>query len=226
MAPSRAPDSIIHEHGAVAFWGRSSVPVDVACCPFWKSLARQPRPAQISPPVNKRRGAAMPISMYQTSVPAFIQMLNSLSAILGKAEAFAAERKIEPAVLLGWRLAPDMFPLTRQVQIATDQAKGCCARLAGVEVPKYADDETSFADLRARIARTVEFVQGFRPGDIDGSEERDIAITAGSRELRFNGQQYLVSFVLPNFYFHATTAYDILRQCGLPIGKRDFLGVT
>jgi uncharacterized protein len=168
----------------------------------------------------------MPISMYQASVPAFLQMLNSLSAILDKAEAFAAERKIDPAVLLGWRLAPDMFPLARQVQIATDQAKGCCARLAGVEIPKYADDETSFADLRARIARTIEFVQSFKPSAIDGSEERDITLTAGARELRFKGQQYLVSFVLPNFYFHVTTAYAILRHCGLAIGKRDFLGVV
>jgi uncharacterized protein len=166
----------------------------------------------------------MPISMYQASVPAFLQMLNSLSDILDKAEAFAAERKIDPAVLLGYRLAPDMFPLARQVQIATDHAKGCCARLAGVEVPKYPDDETTLADLRARIARTIEFVQGFKPADIDGSEERDITITAGSRELRFKGQQYLVSFALPNLYFHATTAYAILRHCGLPIGKRDFMG--
>jgi len=167
---------------------------------------------------------AMAMSMYQASIPAFVQMLNSLSAILDKAEAFAAERKIDPAVLLGYRLAPDMFPLTRQVQIAADQAKGCCARLAGVEIPTYADDETTFADLKARIARTIEFVQSFKPGDIDGSEDRDISLTAGSRELRFNGQQYLVSFVLPNFYFHVTTAYAILRHCGLPIGKRDFLG--
>jgi hypothetical protein len=169
---------------------------------------------------------AMAISMYQASVPAFLQMLNSLSAILDKADAFAAERKIDPAVLLGWRLAPDMFALARQVQISTDHAKGCCARLAGVEVPKYADDETTFADLRARIARTIEFVQGFRPEEIDGSEERDITITAGTRELRFKGQQYLVNFALPNFYFHVTTAYNILRHCGLPIGKRDFLGAT
>jgi hypothetical protein len=119
-----------------------------------------------------------------------------------------------------------MFPLVRQVQIATDHAKGCCARLAGVEVPKYADDETTFADLRARIARTTEFVRGFEPGDIDGSEERDVTITAGGRELRFKGQQYLVTFALPNFYFHVTTAYDILRHCGVPIGKRDFMGAT
>ena len=168
----------------------------------------------------------MAMSMYQASVPAFLQMLSSLSAILDKAEAFAPERRIDPAVLLGWRLAPDMFPLVRQVQIATDQAKGCCARLAGVEIPKYADDETTFADLKRRIARTIDFVQGFKPGDIDGSEEREISLTAGSRELRFNGQQYLVSFVLPNFYFHVTTAYGVLRHCGLPIGKRDFMGAT
>ena len=166
----------------------------------------------------------MALSMYQASVPAFVQMLSSLAAILDKAEAYAAERKIDPAVLLGWRLAPDMFALARQVQIATDHAKGCCARLAGVEVPKYADDETTFADLRARIARTIDFVRSFEPSDIDGSEDRGITITAGGRELRFKGQQYLVNFVLPNFYFHVTTAYNILRHCGLPIGKRDFMG--
>ena len=168
----------------------------------------------------------MPMSMYQASVPAFLQTLNALSAILDKAEAFATERKIDPAVLLGWRLAPDMFALARQVQIATDHAKGCCARLAGAEVPRWPDDETTFAELRARIARTVEFVQRFDASDLDGSESRDIALTAGTRELRFKGQQYLVGFALPNFYFHATTAYAILRHCGLPIGKRDFLGMS
>jgi uncharacterized protein len=171
-------------------------------------------------------GAAMLMSMYQASVPAFLRSLSSLSAILDKAEAFAGERKIDQAVLLGYRLAPDMFALTRQVQIATDHAKGCCARLAGAEVPKYADDETTFAALKARIDRTVDFVERFEPEDIDGSEERDITITAGSRELRFKGQQYLVNFALPNFYFHVTTAYNILRHCGVPIGKRDFLGAA
>jgi len=168
----------------------------------------------------------MTLAMFEASVPAFLQTLNSLSAILVKAEAFAAERKIDPAVLLGFRLAPDMFALTRQVQIATDHAKGCCARLAGVEVPKYADDETSFADLKARIARTLDFVRSFKPGDIDGSDDRDITLTVGGREIGFKGQAYLVSFALPNFYFHATTAYDILRHCGVPIGKRDFLGMV
>ena len=166
----------------------------------------------------------MSISLYQAAVPAFLQTLRSLSAILDKAEAFAAERKIEPAVLLGWRLAPDMFALTRQVQIATDHAKGCCARLAGAEVPKWPDDEASFADLRARIARTIELVQGFEPSDIDGAEQREIVLTVGGRSIQFKGQPYLVGFALPNFYFHATTAYAILRHCGVPIGKRDFLG--
>jgi hypothetical protein len=164
------------------------------------------------------------MSMYQASVPAFLQTLNALSAILAKAAAFAAERKLDQAVLLGWRLAPDMFPLARQVQIATDQAKGCCARLAGVEVPKWPDDETTLEALRARIAKAVDYVQTFAPDALDGSAERAITLLAGGSELRFTGQQYLVSFVLPNFYFHATTTYAILRHCGLPIGKRDFLG--
>ena len=168
----------------------------------------------------------MPITMYQATVPAFVQMLNSLAAILDKAEAFAAERKIDPAVLLEYRLAPDMFPLIRQIRIAADFAKGCCARLAGREVPSYPDDETSFEELKARIARTVSFVQGFRPEDIDGSEEREIAITVGGQPMHFKGQQYLVGFVLPNFYFHATAAYAILRHCGLVIGKRDFMGAV
>jgi hypothetical protein len=166
----------------------------------------------------------MPLSMYQASVPAFLQMLTSLAAILGKAEVHAAERKIDPAVLLAYRLAPDMFPLIRQIRIAADFAKSCSARLAGAEIPSYADNETTFAELKERIARTVQFVRGFRPEDIDGSEEREIALTVGGQPVQFRGQQYLVNFVLPNFYFHATTAYDILRHCGVPIGKRDFMG--
>jgi hypothetical protein len=153
-------------------------------------------------------------------------MLKNLSAILDKAEAFAAEREIEPEVLLNWRLASDMFPLTRQVQIAADFAKGTTARLAGAEVPKYADDETTFAALKARIAKTVKFVEGFKPKDIDGSETRDITLTVGGQDMHFKGEPYLVHFALPNFYFHATTAYNILRRCGVEIGKRDFIGMT
>ena len=166
----------------------------------------------------------MSFGMYQASVPAFLAMLKNLTAILDKAEAYAAERKIEPEVLLNWRLAPDMFPLTRQIQIAADFAKGTTARLADAEVPKYADDEKSFAELKARIAKTVKFVEGLAPKHIDGSEGRDITLTVGGQELHFKGEPYLVHFALPNFYFHAATAYDILRHCGVEIGKRDFIG--
>jgi uncharacterized protein len=168
----------------------------------------------------------MSFGMFAASVPAFLQMLKNLSAILDKAEAFAAEREIEPEVLLNWRLASDMFPLTRQVQIAADFAKGTTARLAGAEVPKYPDDETTFAALKARIAKTVKFVEGFKPKDIDGSETRDITLTVGGQDMHFKGEPYLVHFALPNFYFHATTAYNILRRCGVEIGKRDFIGMT
>jgi hypothetical protein len=151
-------------------------------------------------------------------------MLKNLDAILEKAEVFAKERKIEESILLNWRLAPDMFAFARQIQLATDFAKGTTARLAGAEVPSYADDETSFAALRQRISKTVSFVRTFKPADIDGSEDRDITLTAGGRELRFKGQPYLLHFRLPNFYFHAATAYGLLRACGLGIGKLDFIG--
>ena len=166
----------------------------------------------------------MSLSMYQASVPAFLKMLGNLTAILEKAEAYAAERKIDETVLLNWRLAPDMFPLTRQIQISADFAKGTTARLAGAEVPKYDDNEKSIAEIKQRIAKTVKFVEGLKRADIDGSEERDITLTVGGQELHFKGEPYLVHFALPNFYFHATTAYDILRACGVVIGKRDFIG--
>jgi hypothetical protein len=168
---------------------------------------------------------AMSFGMYQASVPAFLQMLKNLTAIMDKAEAYAAERKIEPEVLLSWRLAPDMFPFTRQVQIAADFAKGTTARLAGKEVPKYPDDEKSFAELKARIAKTMKFVESIEPKDIDGSEGRDITLTVGGQEMHFKGEPYLVHFALPNFYFHATAAYAILRRCGVEVGKRDFIGM-
>jgi hypothetical protein len=166
----------------------------------------------------------MSLSMYQASVPAFVQMLTNLSAILDKAEAHAGNRKIDPEVLLNYRLAPDMLPLVRQIQIAADLAKGAAARLAGVEVPKHDDTEKSFADLKARLAKTVAFVQSFKPSDIDGSEDRDINLTLGEHTMKFEGKGYLVHFVMPNFYFHCTTAYDILRHCGVELGKRDFIG--
>jgi len=166
----------------------------------------------------------MSLSMYQASVPAYVQMLNNLSAILDKSEAYAKNRKIDPEVLLGYRLAADMLPFIRQVQIAADLAKGGAARLAGVEVPKHDDTEKTFADLKARLAKTVTFVQSVQPKDIDGSEDREINLTLGEHTMRFKGQPYLVHFVMPNFYFHCTTAYDILRHCGVELGKRDFIG--
>jgi len=166
----------------------------------------------------------MSLSMYQASVPAFLQMLNSLSAILEKAEAHALSRKIEPSVLLNTRLTPDMFPLVRQVQLVTDFAKGAAGRLAGVELPKYDDTETSFTELKARIAKTLDFLHSLKPAQIDGSEAREITIPIGGQPHKFTGQNYLIKFALPNFYFHHTTAYAILRQCGVDIGKRDYLG--
>ena len=166
----------------------------------------------------------MSLSMYQASIPAFVQMLNSLAAILDKAQAHAGNRKIDPEVLLNYRLAPDMLPFVRQIQIAADLAKGAVARLAGVEVPKHDDTEKTFADLKARLAKTVAFVQSFKPSEIDGSEDRDIRLTLGEHTMSFKGQPYLVHFVLPNFYFHCTTAYDILRHGGVELGKRDFIG--
>ncbi|HEY6921229.1 MAG TPA: DUF1993 domain-containing protein [Methyloceanibacter sp.] len=168
----------------------------------------------------------MSFGMYAASVPTFLHMLKNLTAILEKAEAFAKERDIEPEVLVNWRLAPDMLPLANQIQIAADFAKGTTARLAGAQVPSYPDEETTLAELKARIAKTVKFVEGFKPKDIDGSETRDITLTVGGQEMRFKGEPYLVHFALPNFYFHVTTAYDILRRCGVDIGKRDFIGMT
>ena len=143
----------------------------------------------------------MSLSMYQASVPVFVTMLNNLAAILEKGEALAKERKIEEGVMLNWRFAPDMFALTRQVQIATDFAKGTTARLAGAEVPKYADDEASFAALKKRIAKTVSFVETFKPADIDGSENRDITLTVAGQELRFKGQPYSSAVRLAELLF-------------------------
>ena len=166
----------------------------------------------------------MTLSMYQASVPLFTRMLTNLAAILTKAEAHAAARKIEPVVLLGSRLFPDMLPLTRQVQLAADFAKNTTARLAGVEIPKFSDEETSLPELQQRIARTLDYVKGFKASQIDGSEGREIALPIGGDTWTFKGQDFLLHFGLPNFYFHVTTAYDILRHSGVEIGKRDFLG--
>jgi uncharacterized protein len=165
----------------------------------------------------------MPMSMYRASVPVFLQMLPCLAAVIDKAAAHAAARKIDPQAFLDARLYPDMFPFTRQVQIATDFAKGACARLAGQDPPKYADDERSFDQLKGRIVKTVDFIREFKPSQIDGSEERDISLVLGGQPMKFKGENYLVGLVLPNFFFHCTTAYAILRHNGVELGKQDFM---
>jgi hypothetical protein len=166
----------------------------------------------------------VPISMYQASVPAFLQQLPALAGVLDKAEAYARTKNVDPPVLLDARLFPDMFPLVRQVQITCDFAKGASARLAGIEVPVYADTEQSFIELQARIRKTLDFIRTISPEQIDGSEERDVTIRIAGNPVTFKGQPYLVNFVLPNFYFHATAAYAILRHNGVDLGKRDFMG--
>jgi len=165
----------------------------------------------------------MSISMYSAFIPVAIRQLNAMSAILGKAVAHCEARKIDPTAFLLSRLFPDMFPLTRQLQIAADMAKGGAARLAGIEPPKYEDNEASFAELQARLEKTVAFLKSIQPAQIDGKEDADITIKLPSRELAFKGEAYLIGFVLPNMYFHLTTAYNLLRQGGVDIGKQDFL---
>jgi hypothetical protein len=166
----------------------------------------------------------MKISMYQASVPRFANTLRNLSAILDKAQAHAEAKKIEPVVFTQSRLALDMFPLSRQVQIACDSAKGALARLAGVEIPKHEDTEQTFAELKARIAKTLDFAESLKPAQIDGSEDREVVLKLRGQDVKFNGLQYLLGFAYPNFYFHVTTAYNILRHNGVEIGKRDYLG--
>jgi hypothetical protein len=162
--------------------------------------------------------------MYQASIPVFVHMLGNLSAILDKAAAHAEAKKIDQSVFINARLAPDMYPLSRQIQIATDLVKGCAARLAGIEVPSYEDNETTFADLQARITKTVAFLQSVSAEQINGSEERAVTLKLRGKEVSFIGQPYLLNFVLPNFYFHITAAYAILRHNGVEIGKMDYIG--
>jgi hypothetical protein len=164
------------------------------------------------------------MSMYEASVPAFLRGLASLKRVLEKAAAHAEARKIEPAALLQARLYPDMFPLTRQVHIATDFARGTCARLAGAEPPSWEDTENSFAELIGRVDRTIAFIREFDASRIDGSEGREIVRPVRGKPHRFTGIRYLTQFSLPNFYFHLTTAYAILRHNGVELGKSDFIG--
>jgi hypothetical protein len=151
-------------------------------------------------------------------------MLTALSAVLDKAAEHAQANGIAEAELVEARLAPDMFPLSRQVQIATDHAKGATARLSGRDIPKYEDTERTIDELKARIAKTLDFVSSVEAAEIEGSEDRQVTLTIGGKPRTFGGQRYLLHFALPNFYFHVTTAYDILRHKGVPLGKRDFMG--
>lgn len=168
----------------------------------------------------------MTISLYAASVPVFQQMLGSLSALLNQAEIHATAKNIEPEALLQARLFPDMFPLLRQVQIATDFARGVTARLAGAEVPTFDANQQSFADLQVLLNQTLAFLDGFTPAQIDGNEAREIVTRAGTpKEKRFTGQAYLLNYGLPQFFFHVTTAYSLLRHNGVAVGKRDFMGV-
>jgi uncharacterized protein len=167
----------------------------------------------------------MTISMHSASAPVFLRMLGNLRNWLDKAEAHAAARKFDPANYLGLRLAPDMLPFTRQIQIASDAAKGAMGRLSGQDLPKWEDNEASFAELRARIDKTIDYVKGFSAAQIDGSEQREITIPRRAGEpLKFKGEVFLKHFALPNFYFHVTTAYALLRQAGVDLGKGDYLG--
>ncbi|ANO51236.1 DUF1993 domain-containing protein [Woeseia oceani] len=166
----------------------------------------------------------MSISVYDQTIGVMSRMLLNLDAIIGKAEAYAEQDKIDPNVLLQARLYPTMLNLIAQVRIATDIGKGAAARLSGSEVPVWEDKEVTFADLHARIGQALDYFAGFKPEQFDGAEERAISLKIGGQALEFTGQSYVLGFVLPNFYFHVTTAYNILRHNGLDIGKRDFLG--
>ena len=166
----------------------------------------------------------MSLSMYHASAPVLAHGLNSLKNILDKAKAHAAARQIDASVLISGRLSPDMFPLYRQVHIATDMAKGCVARLAGADIPHYEDNETSFDTLLHRIEKTIAYIKTFTAGQIDGSEERHIQLNMPNGKFEFSGINYLLYFVIPNFYFHITTSYDILRHMGVELGKADYLG--
>lgn len=163
------------------------------------------------------------LSMHAVSAPVFVRMLNTLSAVLTKAENHAKAKDLDPSTLLSARLAPDMFPLTRQVQFATDHAKGAVARLTGQQIEVIEDTETTFADLQARIRRVIGIVERYKPEQFDGAESREISVKIPSAELKFSGIDYLNQWAMPNFYFHVTTAYAILRANGVELGKKDFL---
>jgi hypothetical protein len=162
--------------------------------------------------------------MYKASAPIFLQFLTALSGVLDKAQAHIEAKKLDPNFFLAMRIYPDMFPLARQVRAVCDHAVNACGRLAGAELPTFANDEASIADLKARIEKAIAFIRTLKPEQIDGTEDKEIVVQFPSGERRFTGQTLLLNFSLPNFYFHDTTAYNILRHCGVEIGKRDFMG--
>jgi hypothetical protein len=166
----------------------------------------------------------MQLSMYAASAPRFVHILGNLSTMLDKAQAHVEARKLDPAALTTFRLFPDMFPLSRQVQVVCDVSKGAVARLAGVGVPKHEDTEQTFPELKARIAKTIDFIKTIKPEQIDGSEDKDLMVKLGKQEYKFKGMQYLLNYAYPNFYFHAATVYNILRHNGVDVGKKDFVG--
>ena len=166
----------------------------------------------------------MTISMYQASVPRLANILGNLSNILDKAQAYIDARRIDVSVIMDDRLFPDMLPFSKQVQIACDKARSVVARLAGMEVPFYKDDEKTFAELKLRISKTIAFIQSVPPELIDGTEDDDIVLPVTGKETHYKGMQLLLGHSMPNVYFHAATAYNILRHNGVEIGKRDFLG--
>ena len=165
----------------------------------------------------------MTISMYKVSVPIFVQYLTAQSGCIDKLQAHIDAKQLDPTFFLNMRLYPDMYPYSRQVQQASTHAARCCSSLAGVEMPNMPNTETSLAELKSRLAGTIDFCKTFKPAQIDGTEDKDITIKLGNNERKFTGQGLLLSFSLPNFYFHCTTAYDILRHCGVELGKRDFM---
>jgi len=166
------------------------------------------------------------MSFHDATVPAFLQILGSLSGILTKADAHCKARNIQPDVLLGARLYPDMLPFTRQIQLVSDFAAKSCARLTHSEVPSTPDTEKTFDELKQRLSKTIDYVKAFKPEQFDGADQRDVSFPVGPNTMTLKGQQFLNNFVFPNFYFHAATAHGILRHNGVEIGKRDFLGVN
>lgn len=168
----------------------------------------------------------MAISMYKVSLPIFVRHLNGLAGCMKKAQALYAEKKYDEATLLSYRFYPDMFSFARQIQAASDHAKNCAALLAGLEAPKYEDNEKSLAELIARVEKTVAWLNAVKPEQIDGMEGKSVTLKTRDRELKFTGQELLLNRSMPNFYFHATTAYDIIRHNGVEIGKRDFMGAS